>query len=46
MAPESYYLDYALVQRPRNADAQIDLLGDYQNNISLWPKFRDYFCTS
>ncbi|PLB50661.1 putative hydrolase [Aspergillus steynii IBT 23096] len=43
IAPESYTLDYALLQRPGNADAQVDLFWDYQNNIALYPRFQEYF---
>jgi pimeloyl-ACP methyl ester carboxylesterase len=43
IAPESYYLDYALMQRPGNKDIQIDLFMDYQNNLPLYEKFQAYF---
>lgn len=43
IAPESYHLDYALLQRPGNADIQIDLFWDYRNNLPLYPKFQEYF---
>ncbi|KAJ5669608.1 twin-arginine translocation pathway signal [Penicillium macrosclerotiorum] len=43
IAPESYHLDYALMQRPGNKKAQIDLLKDYECNISFYPKFHRYF---
>ncbi|KAL2862825.1 alpha/beta fold hydrolase [Aspergillus lucknowensis] len=43
IAPESYTLDYALLQRPGNADIQIDLFWDYQTNLLLYPKFQEYF---
>ncbi|KAK9384566.1 Alpha/Beta hydrolase protein [Lipomyces mesembrius] len=46
IAPESYTLDYALLQRPGNADIQLDLFKDYENNLKLYPKFQEYFRTS
>jgi pimeloyl-ACP methyl ester carboxylesterase len=41
--PEGYWLDYALVNRPRNTDIQLDLFLDYANNVKLYPKFQEYF---
>ncbi|RFU78884.1 epoxide hydrolase [Trichoderma arundinaceum] len=46
IAPESYTLDYALLQRPGRKEAQLDLFMDYQNNVSLYEKFQEYFRTS
>ncbi len=46
IAPETYTLDYALMERPGNKDIQLDLFLDYQNNIALYEKFHDYFRTS
>ncbi|KAK7031780.1 Alpha/beta hydrolase fold protein [Favolaschia claudopus] len=43
IAPESYTLDWALLQRPGNLDVQLDLLYDYQNNVALYPQFQEYF---
>ncbi|KAJ5396490.1 hypothetical protein N7509_004603 [Penicillium cosmopolitanum] len=43
IAPESYHLDHALMQRPGNKEIQIDLLKDYESNIPLYPKFHRYF---
>jgi pimeloyl-ACP methyl ester carboxylesterase len=43
VAPESYTLDAALMQRPGNADIQLDLFLDYGNNIPLYPSFQAYF---
>ncbi|KKK14458.1 hypothetical protein P175DRAFT_0495433 [Aspergillus ochraceoroseus IBT 24754] len=43
VAPESYTLDYALLQGRGNADIQLDLFWDYRNNIKLYPKFHEYF---
>lgn len=43
VAPEAYYLDYALLSRPGNQEIQLDLFYDYQNNVKLYPKFQEYF---
>ncbi|KAL5344010.1 Alpha/Beta hydrolase protein [Aspergillus crustosus] len=43
IAPESYTLDYALLQRPGNPEIQIDLFWDYRTNLPLYPKFQEYF---
>ncbi|MDT7813023.1 MAG: hypothetical protein QOJ42_2939 [Acidobacteriaceae bacterium] len=45
IAPESYTLDIALVERPGNMDIQLDLHLDYRNNLALYPRFHDYFRT-
>lgn len=43
IAPESYTLDAALLQRPGNQDIQLDLFLDYAENIKLYPAFQAYF---
>ena len=43
MAPEAYYLDFTLLERPGNHDVQLSLFYDYQNNIKLYPQFHEYF---
>jgi pimeloyl-ACP methyl ester carboxylesterase len=43
VAPESYTLDSALLERSGNKDIQLDLFLDYANNIKLYPKFQEYF---
>ncbi|HEU0273936.1 MAG TPA: alpha/beta fold hydrolase, partial [Candidatus Udaeobacter sp.] len=43
VAPESYTLDWALLQRPGNNEIQLDLFLDYASNVKLYPKFQDYF---
>lgn len=43
IAPESYTLDAALLERPGNKDIQLDLFLDYASNVSLYPKFQEYF---
>lgn len=43
VAPESYTLDTALLERPGNKEIQLDLFLDYASNIKLYPKFQEYF---
>ncbi|KAF8210963.1 alpha/beta hydrolase fold protein [Mycena galopus ATCC 62051] len=43
IAPETYTLDWALLQRPGNFDIQLDLFKDYANNVALYPQFQEYF---
>lgn len=43
IAPESYILDWALLQRPSNREIQLDLLFNYASNIALYPVFQKYF---
>lgn len=43
VAPESYTLDWALLQRPGNKEIQLDLFLDYASNVKLYPKFQEYF---
>ncbi len=42
VAPESYTLDAALLERPGNKEIQLDLFLDYESNVKLYPKFQDY----
>ncbi len=43
VAPESYTLDAALLERPGNKEIQLDLFLDYATNVRLYPKFQEYF---
>ena len=43
IAPESYTLDAALMERPGNKEIQLDLFLDYASNVKLYPKFQEYF---
>ncbi|PBW77995.1 hydrolase [Pseudomonas aeruginosa] len=43
IAPEAYYLDALLLERPGNKDIQLDLFYDYQNNLKLYPAFQQFF---
>lgn len=45
VAPESYELDSALLNRPGNDEIQLDLFLDYASNVALYPKFQEYFRT-
>ena len=43
IAPETYTLDQALMDRPGNAEIQLDLFYDYRNNLTLYPEVHEYF---
>lgn len=43
VAPEAYYLDALLLERPGNKDIQLDLFLDYANNLKLYPAFQAFF---
>jgi pimeloyl-ACP methyl ester carboxylesterase len=43
VAPESYTLDAALMDRQGNKEIQLDLFLDYASNVKLYPKFQEYF---
>jgi pimeloyl-ACP methyl ester carboxylesterase len=45
IAPEAWTLDSALLARPGNDEIQLDLFLDYASNVSLYPKFQEYFRT-
>jgi pimeloyl-ACP methyl ester carboxylesterase len=45
LSPDAWTLDSALLARPGNDEIQLDLFGDYQSNIALYPKFQDYIRT-
>lgn len=42
IAPESYTLDTALMERTGNKEIQLDLFLDYASNVKLYPKFQQY----
>ncbi len=46
IAPEGYYLDMCMLERPGNKDIQLDLFLDYANNLALYPAFQAYFRAS
>jgi pimeloyl-ACP methyl ester carboxylesterase len=43
VAPESYTLDTALMERKGNQEIQLDLFLDYASNVKLYPRFQEYF---
>lgn len=43
VAPESYTLDFALLERPGIKEIQLDLFLDYASNVALYPTFQKYF---
>jgi pimeloyl-ACP methyl ester carboxylesterase len=43
VAPEAYTLDAAFVARPGNDEIQLDLFGDYANNVKRYAEFQAYF---
>ncbi|MFP3514202.1 alpha/beta hydrolase, partial [Peribacillus sp. SIMBA_075] len=42
IAPETYTLDHALLQRPGNDEIQLQLFHDYQHNLTLYPAFQQF----
>jgi pimeloyl-ACP methyl ester carboxylesterase len=42
-SPDTWTLDWALLQRPGNIDVQLDLFGDYRHNVELYPRFQQMF---
>jgi pimeloyl-ACP methyl ester carboxylesterase len=43
IAPDGPAIDNALLQRPGNAEIQLDLFGDYKSNVAMYPAFHEYF---
>lgn len=43
IAPETFTLDQYFLDRPAADEKQLDLIGDYKNNVDLYPKFHEYF---
>lgn len=43
VSPDTWTLDQALLDRPGNADIQLDLFYDYRTNIPLYPRWQEYF---
>jgi len=43
VSPDTWTLDQALLDRPGNADIQLDLFYDYRTNVPLYPKWQAYF---
>jgi pimeloyl-ACP methyl ester carboxylesterase len=45
VSPDGYSLDTFYMTRPGAAELQLDLFGDYQSNVALYPTFQKYFRT-
>jgi len=45
ISPDGYSLDNFYLARPGAAEVQLDLFGDYQSNVALYPQFQRYFKT-
>ncbi len=45
IAPDNWVQDQALLDRPGNADIQLDLFYDYRTNLPLYPNIQAYFRT-
>jgi pimeloyl-ACP methyl ester carboxylesterase len=45
VSPDGQNLDNYYLARPGADEAQLDLFGDYKNNIALYPSFQEYFRT-
>jgi pimeloyl-ACP methyl ester carboxylesterase len=43
VSPDGYSLDNFYLSRPGIAEVQLDLFGDYQTNVAMYPKFQEYF---
>ena len=43
VSPDGYRLDNFYLGRPGADEIQLDLLGDYQSNVALYPTFQQYF---
>ncbi|MFJ4773076.1 alpha/beta fold hydrolase [Streptomyces uncialis] len=43
IAPETWTLDQALLDRPGNKEIQLQLFWDYQFNLDRYPAFQEYF---
>jgi pimeloyl-ACP methyl ester carboxylesterase len=43
VSPDGYTLDGHYLARPGADDVQLDLFGDYQSNVAMYPAFQDYF---
>ncbi|KAL8280662.1 hypothetical protein RQP46_006985 [Phenoliferia psychrophenolica] len=40
--PETWWLDWTLLQRPGIVDIQLDIFYDYRTNVDLYPTFQKY----
>lgn len=46
LAPDSWTLDWAHLDRPGNREMQIALFGDYRHNVELYPRFQSWMRAS
>jgi len=46
VSPDGWRLDQAGLDRPGNAEIQLDLFRDYASNVALYPRFQAYFRSS
>ncbi|MEJ1975862.1 MAG: hypothetical protein WDN49_06895 [Acetobacteraceae bacterium] len=46
MSPDNWTHDQPLLDRPGNADIQMDVMYDYRNNVPLYPKVQAWLRTS
>lgn len=46
ISPDGWRLDQAGLDRPGNAEIQLDLFRDYASNVALYPRFQAYFRSS
>lgn len=42
ISPDAYHYDQYFLERPGNKEIQLDLLYDYQNNLTLYPVWQKY----
>lgn len=43
VSPDAWLLDQHYLDRPGNAEIQLDLFYDYRTNVPLYPAFQEYF---
>lgn len=43
ISPDNWELDLRHLERPENGDIQLALFYDYQNNVTLYPQWQQYF---
>lgn len=43
VSPDTWTIDQAQLDRPGNAEIQLDLFYDYRTNIPLYPQWQEYF---
>jgi pimeloyl-ACP methyl ester carboxylesterase len=43
VSPDAWVVDQYYLDRPGNAEIQLDLLYDYRTNVALYPAFQSYF---